>query len=1153
MRLIYTLVLAVLLFLPTNIFPQFVSDWDKVPEWMSERNSFKRLEWFYRQRAFPYDTISISKFRMERTKEIEHTHLRKNTLTNPWQQLGPSGVISTFPTIWGVNSGRVRGLAVHPNNENIVYAGPAAGGVWKTTNGGQTWRDMSADLNSLTFGQIAIDPNNPEIIYAGTGEIASGFNNTLYNGDGLYKSINGGVNWTRITNGFGDRTHFGAIVVNPANSNIILAALGSSYWLLGHRTNEGIWRSTDAGLTWSHILNAPGGFDIVAHPTIPNRFYAALGEVNSNAGFYVSTNAGATWTQSNNGLPTPTTISRMQISVAQSQPSTIYAVIFMNTGSPRTRVYKSVNDGVDWLQISSGVQLGGNYGSGWADQGWYDLCIIVSPTDPNRVFVGNVEIHRTTNGSTFSPLRNSAGPYGGTTAWDSPMHVDYHEFAFAPSNPNVLYVGNDGGVFKSVDGGNTFSHANNGLNTLQLYRVASHPTNQNILIGGAQDNGVFATLDGGATNWVLESTGDGMELFYDRANPNTIFITTQNGSIQRSTNAGLNWSGISVGTDSYAWTSPFWQHTTNSATIYIAGRRLWRSTNSGTNWTAVTTNITASSITSVSQSSVNPNNMILVASEFSNSPQLFVSTDEGLTWTVRTIPGTQRYSPRVLMHPTQANTCYLVKSGFGTGKLFRSTDIGVTWTDLSGDLPDVPASDVFVDPLNIESIYLANDLGVYQSSNDGVSWARLSNGMPVVPVLDFSYFQSGTTRLLRAATHGRGVYQVNLLPPQTGITLSGNVTYNNSSNTPLSNVNINLTPGTFSGVTNSSGNYSISSITNNNYNFIPTTNRAWGGVTGSDVTTLRMHIIGTSTISNFRLAAADVNNDANITGSDVTAMRQRIVGMINSFPAGDWKFNNQNTLTVSGSNINLNFQGLTVGDVNGDFVPTVAKTIPKVNINYAATLRVNKGAEFEVPIKINSDLEISSYTFHINYQTEYLKFKGVKGFDGIFFNEQNGLISLVWDDVKLHHLKANQTIFSLQFEPTENFRIGDFLSLDIDEEKSELGSLSKSLSNIGITVPSIEGFESTKFNLVQNYPNPFNPATKIKYYLQAESNVKLTISDPLGRVIVVLVNETKASGEQEYIWNAEKVATGVYFYTLEVTELYGGKNYRTTKKMLYTK
>jgi photosystem II stability/assembly factor-like uncharacterized protein len=743
-------VAALMALVPQFAFSQQNSYWESVPQGVRDRNAFKRFQWFYRQRAMPEDMIPEGALEMARESEMAR-ELRRSSVDKlldlSWSSIGPAGVISTYPSQWGVVSGRVRGLAVHPTDPNTAYIGPAAGGIWKTTDGGTTWQDVGANLASLTFGAIAVDPVNPNNVYAGAGESIYYFNTTTYSGKGLYRSTDAGATWTQITSGFGSTTHFSAMKVSPTTPTTIYAALGSGFWHASSPGNEGLWRSTNSGTTWARTGNYADAFDVLPHPTTIDRVYAATG--GTNAGFYRSTDNGATWTKITTGLPSG--ILRMQLALSPSISSTIYALTYTEPGGSGTvAVYKSTDDGSTW------AATGATYSSG---QGWYDLLIAVNPTNVNEVYIGTDELRRSTDGgATFS--------YVGGSYWTQAMHVDFHIMAFAPSNASYRYIGCDGGIYRSINGGSTWGNLNGTLPTLQYYRIASHPTDQNILTGGAQDNGIYKTTNGGTGNWTLVSTGDGMECFYDYATPTNVYASTQSGGIKKSTTGGNYGSFASIKpttTDSWAWTTPFIIHPTIPTTIYAASQRPWRSTDGGVSWTDLTGGaLTGAAITSMAQSRVDPNNMILAASEWSTTPPVLISTTGGTSWTNVTanIGGTQRYVGRVVFHPLQAATCFVVRSGFGAGnKVYRSTNLGAAWTNISGDLPDVPHNDLFVDPIIANEIYVANDLGVYRTTNGGTNWTRQGSGLPYVPAMDFDYFSSGGTRLLRVATHGRAAYQ----------------------------------------------------------------------------------------------------------------------------------------------------------------------------------------------------------------------------------------------------------------------------------------------------------------------------------------------------------------------------------------------------------
>ncbi len=754
----------------TNKIPSgspVVSPWDNVPAEIKKRNSFRRLEWFYRPRMneqgiFPRDFIEMQK-QNEKLKMASFP----DTSGNRWTNLGPVGVDFSNDTMvrqWGVVSGRVRGLAIHPQNPDIVYAGAGGGGIWKSTNGGQSWTDKSNGLNMLTFGSISIDPFNPDIIYAGTGEYMWRETERFYCGDGLYKSTNGGENWTKIGAAFGSVTHISSVKVSPHNPNLIMVANTEN--MQGAMPNYGIWRSADAGLTWAKTLEIKGVYDLAFHPADTSLVYAVSGDYQSQGGFLVSADAGLTFHQSNTGLPATELIGRIQFDISKSDPDYLYVLIHNTipvSGGMTTCAYKSINGGASWSQISEGVNI-----AGAADQGWYDLCIAINPLDPNNVFIGNMELSRSVDGSAFTFIRDPNAPGGGNSPYDSYTHVDHHIIRFAPSDPSVMYVGCDGGVFRSANGGQTFHTANNGINSIQLYRVASHNTNPDVIYAGSQDNGFSSTKNRGLTSYALNVLCDGTECFMDYSNSDIIFFAAIIGQFFRSSDGGLTWKEIVPPPDNYdslAFIAPYWQHPTNPDIIYgCTKQRLRKSVDKGNTWTYTTsTGIVSTPIYSAAQSPVDPDH-IMVASRYGTT-SLVRSSDGGITWdditgNLGSLSG--GFFMRLHADPFNGNTFYLMKNSYSGALLLKTTDFGTSWTDLTSDLPKVSINDMFIDTANAGVIYIANDFGVYRTTDNGGSWARFGNGLPFIPVLDFSCFSHSGTRLLRVATFGRGVFEYDL-------------------------------------------------------------------------------------------------------------------------------------------------------------------------------------------------------------------------------------------------------------------------------------------------------------------------------------------------------------------------------------------------------
>lgn len=1205
---VFRLLLPVILLLlvPLATFAQSVSVWDNVPAHIKKRNSFKRLEAFYRPRAVPFDTVPVYTFNAERVKEIAKERSLQHSLGSQviWSPLGPGGILSTWPPHWTECSGRVRALAVHPTNSDIVYIGAASGGLWKTTNGGTSWSDLSGDFATSAFGAIAIDPSNPNVVYAGTGEAVDGFNMNFYDGRGMFKSTNAGSTWTQITNGFGLTTHFAAIAVCPTNSNIVLASLASGYSLIGSLNNEGVWRSTDAGVNWTRVINVGNAFEVVFHPTTSGRVYAAA----AGAGAYVSDDFGATWAPSNTGLPASLT-GRVQLAIARSSPSIMYAFIFYN-GS-QARAYKSTNGGSNWFQISPGVQLGGTYdGSNWIDQGWYDACIAVDPLNPDHVFLGDIEFHMTTNGQDFSPVRNPSGPFGGTRAWDSPMHTDYHKIVYAPSNSNIIYVGSDGGVFRSTDNGVTWSSRNDGISSAQFYRLTSHPTNRNILFAGAQDNGNFLTTDGGATPWVLTTTGDGMDCVFDFVNTNTVYASTQNGNLLRSDNGGAYGTFVSISPQYEStpnWTMPINLHPVNSGWVYVGSRRLWRSTDYGSSWESISASATSDAINTIAQSAINPDVMMIAGSGYSNAnPSILVSTNGGFNWTGVTanVPGPARYISRVSIHPYDPNTIFLVRSGFGSGKLYRSNNLGAIWSNVSGDLPDVPCNDVFIDPLHPSQYYIATDLGVYLSTNAGTNWARQGTGMPMVPAIDFDYFSSSGTRLLRVGTHGRGAFEAPLTQDATPLILAsplakdfGKVEAPTGRDTTTVTVrNLGQAQLTVTSISRSQLAYQLINLPT-----LPANVVSMGSMTFKVVFAPTAHGVVNDSIV---IVSNDPGNPSSripLTGKGVIIGHARAGAMYavsSAQPTGQLYTINTSTgvaTTVAATGV-LEIDALTVrpatNELYGIFTNAAASTLYKVSPQYADALvqRLIPLPNLRAIAFSRGDTlyagTINGRLYRISFasgDTTYIGTAPTIAYAALSFSPFTGVL---WASVrpplanrdKIYTVNTatgaatlvggtgdNAITPAITFGPTgllyglkgTNTQTNAIILIDtLTGVGTPLGSTGISgLLAIAMRSDSVlsgiaENFGSgipTSYALHQNYPNPFNPTTRIEYDLPVAGHVKLAVFDLVGREVAILVDENQQAGYKAIGFVSNQFASGVYFYRL------AAGTFVATKKMIIVK
>lgn len=692
--------------------------YDKATELEKSKNSFKRERWFYEQRMYPYNFIPEGAYEraLQQRDEMRRTQGYGLRGENLWVNIGPT---SGYYFSYGNISSRIPTVAFHPTNPNIYYIGAAFGGVWKSTNQGVNWVVKTDYEVSLSSGAIAIDPTNPNIIYYGTGEAT--YSAASYYGRGLLKSTDGGETWTNYTTGLSGTTYFSRIVIRPGFPNQLLAAMG----------NGGLFRSTDAGQSWTQVV-ATRVDDVVFDPT------GNIAIMNGGPGVIRSTNGGVSFDQTTTGYVAG---QRNHIAICTSNPDIMYASGYFSSGGT-IRVYKSTDKGLTWAQVASGTNFSGS-------QAWYDFYIHVNPFDPNYVYVGSIDIWRSTNGGTsFSNITN--GYNGGN------VHVDQHNMTFHPTNPDILLAVNDGGIWRSTDRGTSFTNLNATLTLTQFYRMTSNPTNPLQFLGGTQDNGTQQTL--GSLNWTGAFGGDGGEVCFHPVNTQYVLGETQNNGVQRSANGGASWQSATSGlTGTGSWVGPIIAHPDSATIFYTARQQVFKTTSWGASWFAISSGTTGT-IREMSISKSNPAYMYATS-----GANIFKSTNRGYTYT--NISSGQGLPTRTItsitVKPDNENDVLVCFSGFGAGKVYRTTNGGGNWFNVSGNLPDSPVNDVmhYYPGMSTNVLICATDVGVFMSNNNGGNWVELANGLPNTVAIHLDYNQMGNK--LTIGTHGRGVYSLN--------------------------------------------------------------------------------------------------------------------------------------------------------------------------------------------------------------------------------------------------------------------------------------------------------------------------------------------------------------------------------------------------------
>ena len=645
-----------------------------------------------------------------------------------WTWLGPGNV-----------GGRIRTIAIDPNDSRKIWVGAVAGGIWKTTNSGGSWKSVANFLASMAVTSIIFDPVTPTVMYAGTGE-------GMYNGDatrgaGVLKSTDGGTTWSRLASTLNDDFRYvNRLAISP-NGTVVLAA-----------TRTGLFRSTDGGTTWSKRLTDEI-LDVRFHPT--SNTAAVAGGRNSKA--WRTTNAGVGWTAATGIASTSGFEGRVELTYAPSSPSIVYASVDVNDGE----VWKSTNGGASYTRKSTGK----SYLSG---QGWYANAIWVSPTNPNLVIVGGLDLWRSTDGgSTFTQI---------SQWWSVPAsaHADHH-FIVAPptfdgSTIRMVYFANDGGIYRannvlSVSKTSGWTELNNNLGVTQFYSAAVNPTTGEV-IGGAQDNGtLFYKPTTGAQQWTETYGGDGGWSAADPTDPNFFYGEYVYLTLHRSTDGGASaseiWDGITDANVCANFIAPFVLDPNSVSRMLAGGCSLWRSTNvkaTTPTWTAIKP---TNGDVPISAIAVAPSNSAVVYVGHNNG-DVFKSTNAtsaSPTWT-KVISGLPtRYVTRIAVSPSNPNVAYVTFGGFSKPNVWRTTNGGTTWTARGGSgttaLPAVPIYSLVIHPFIPTTLYVGTEVGIFFSEDEGVTWNNPSSGPAAVPVDELVF--SGN--VLYAATHARGIYK----------------------------------------------------------------------------------------------------------------------------------------------------------------------------------------------------------------------------------------------------------------------------------------------------------------------------------------------------------------------------------------------------------
>jgi photosystem II stability/assembly factor-like uncharacterized protein len=669
---------------------------------------------------------------------------------NVWSSIGPTN-----------GAGRAIAVAPHPTVIDTAIIGAAGGGAWKTTNRGLNWTPLTDTLPNLSVGAVAYAPSDPTRVYLGTGE--GGYAIDFIPGIGLLSSDDGGATWNLPASVLASM--FYRISVHPADPNELVVG-----------TNRGALRSTGgANGPWSTVTDATYGdvTDIVRDPSNPSTLYAATWDRNRwcarntcapEQNFVTPTvlksiDGGATWTPAGAGLPLSTRtirVERTSIAIASSNPNTLYALTALfdaDTGKTFSHVYKTVDGGGSWSETGLALSDDQRIYNLLGTQGWYDNTIVVSPGDANVAIAGGVYYARTNDGgATWTFPFISAMP-----------HVDVHDLRY--DSAGTLWIANDGGIWVSADHASTASSRNIGLVTRQYYAMAMDRVNRNRILAGTQDNGTNLRTDSGGTVWSSFSGGDGFQCFIHPDAPGVAFSTFQFADLLKTKTAGslapltMPSGPVFDETERKPFFSVLESDPSNPSILYLASTRVWKSTAGGESWVPLSMNTVGGgvwgteTIRSISVAPTDPAT-IMVA----KAGRVLRTTNGGTSWIVVTngLPG--RNVTHLEISPLHRDTVFATIAGTSGPSVYVTTDGGINWSARADGLPSFSAMVLRFDPTDASTLYVGTDVGVYRSTDDGATWSRFGSGMPAVAVYDIQILSDGS--VLRAATHGRGIWQL---------------------------------------------------------------------------------------------------------------------------------------------------------------------------------------------------------------------------------------------------------------------------------------------------------------------------------------------------------------------------------------------------------
>jgi photosystem II stability/assembly factor-like uncharacterized protein len=682
-----------------------------------------------------------------------------------------------------IAGGRITSIVGVPGDPNLYYVGSASGGVWKSTNGGITWKAVFEHEKTSSIGAVALAPSNPNFVWVGTGE--ANIRNDVIDGAGVYFSPDAGASWKFM--GLGSAGQISSVIVDPKDPNtVFVGALGHAW---GPNDDRGVFRTTDGGKTWKKVLftdNLTGVADLAMQPGNPMVLYAAMWHARrypwtlldggESSGIYRTTDGGETWKKLTEGLPSGP-LGRSAVAVAPSDPTHVYALIAAKKGM----LWESHDMGDHWTEVTDNHAID--------VRPFYFSKMVVSPVDENDIYFLSFDLMESKDGGKTAHVA------------DRGVHPDHHALWIDPQNPSRMIQGNDGGAFLSLDRGKSWRFLSS-LPVEQFYQVAVDSASPFNVCGGLQDNsgwcGPSTNLGrSGVTNadWYTVAGGDGEYAVPAPSDPNIIYADSQSGYIVRldkkthlekyirPTLDGVEETPPAQLKYRFNWTSPIAVSPVNANEVYLGANVVFKSTDGGKNWAPISGDLTRNDKSKqvVAGGPVNHDisgaetyDTILTITIAPTDPKvIWVGTDDGCVQVTRdggahwarvdtNISGAPEWARvyQVGISPFDPGTAYVTFDAHELDNrrayVYKTADYGHTWQSISAGLPDSPATVIRESPNTRGFLVLGNELGMYYSLDAGSHWQKVQANFPTVPVWDLQFVKN--SRDLVVATHGRGIF-----------------------------------------------------------------------------------------------------------------------------------------------------------------------------------------------------------------------------------------------------------------------------------------------------------------------------------------------------------------------------------------------------------